>query len=55
MITSPVKEEVIIIRFGFFFSYVSSYGLFSAFYFPNFFLNASVNAGTTWNRSPTTP
>jgi hypothetical protein len=25
------------------------------FYFPNFFLNASVNAGTIWNRSPTTP
>ena len=24
-------------------------------YFPNFFRNASVNAGTIWNRSPTTP
>src|SRR6266542_2090623 len=24
-------------------------------YLPNFFLNASVSAGTIWNRSPTTP
>ena len=24
-------------------------------YLPSFFLNASVSAGTIWNRSPTTP
>ena len=48
-------EEVIIVRYGFCLSYVSSQGLFRVFYFPNFFLNVSVNAGTIANKSPTTP